>query len=145
TWVLTRIVRGFISLFGGQLRPNAPITEEDIEYIISVSARQGSIDEDKQQMLTSVFNFTDTTAKEIMVPRTDVTAIAVDTPLDEVVKICIDTEFSRIPVYEDSIDKIVGIFYAKDLIHDIKKDHRANYVRDRMRPPVFVPETVKLN
>jgi CBS domain containing-hemolysin-like protein len=145
TWVLTRVVRWSISLFGGQLRPNAPISEEDIEYIISVSHRQGGIDREKQQMLTSIFDFTDTTAKEIMLPRTDVTAIAVDTPLDDVVKICIDSEYSRLPVYEDSIDKIVGIFYAKDLIRDIKKEERATYVRDRMRPPVFVPETKKLN
>jgi CBS domain containing-hemolysin-like protein len=145
TWGLTRVIRWSITLFGGQLRPNTPVTEEDIEYIISLSQRQGSIDQDKQQMLTSIFDFTDTSAKEIMVPRTDVTAIAVDTPLDDVIKMCVDTEFSRIPVYEDSIDKVVGVFYAKDLIRDIKPEERANYVRERMRPPVFVPDSKKIS
>jgi CBS domain containing-hemolysin-like protein len=145
TWALTRVIRFSISLFGGQLRPNQPITEEDIEYIISLSRRQGEIDAEKQQMLTSIFEFTDTTAKEIMVPRTDVTAISVDTPLEDVIRTCVETEFSRIPVYEDSIDKVVGIFYAKDLIRAIGPEERANYVRQRMRPPVFVPESKKIS
>lgn len=145
TWAITRIVRFSITLFGGQLRPNTPVTEEDIEYIISVSRRQGEIDADKQQMLTSIFEFTDTTAREIMVPRTDVTAISVETPLEDVIRTCVDTEFSRIPVYEDSIDKVVGIFYAKDLIRAIGPEERATYVRRHMRPPVFVPESKKIS
>ncbi len=145
TWTITHLVRLSITLFGGQLRPNTPVTEEDIEYIISVSRRQGEIDAEKQQMLTSIFEFTDTTAKEIMVPRTDVTAISVDTPLEEVIRICVETEFSRIPVYEDSIDKVVGVFYAKHLIRAIGPEERATYVRQHMRPAEFVPESKKIS
>ena len=145
TWAITRVIRFSITLFGGQLRPNQPVTEEDIEYIISLSRRQGEIDAEKQQMLTSIFEFTDTTAKEIMVPRTDVTAISVDTPLEDVIRTCVDTEYSRIPVYEDSIDKVVGIFYAKDLIRAIGPDERASYVRLHMRPPAFVPESKQIS
>lgn len=145
TWALTQVIRWVIQLLGGQLRPNQPITEEDIEYVISLSRRQGEIDVEKQRMLTSILEFTDTTAREIMVPRTDVTAIAVDTPLEEVIRVCVETEFSRIPVYEDSIDKIVGVFYAKDLIGEIRPDQRPNYVREKMRPPVFVPESKKIS
>ena len=145
TWLITRLIRFAISYFGGQLRANAPVTEEEIEAIITLGQRQGTLDKDKQRMLSSIFEFTDTTAREIMVPRTDMVAIAVDTPLDEVIKICAETEFSRIPVYDESIDKVAGVFYAKDLIRQVPPEARSNFVRQRMRPAVFVPESKKIS
>jgi CBS domain containing-hemolysin-like protein len=145
TWLITRLIRVAISTFGGQVRANAPVTEEDIEAIITLGQRQGTLDKDKQRMLSSIFEFTDTTAREIMVPRTDLVAIAVDTPLDEVIRICADTEFSRIPVYDESIDKVAGVFYAKDLIRRMAPEERANFVRQRMRPAVFIPESKKIS
>lgn len=145
TWVITRFIRFSISTFGGQVRPNTPVTEADIEYIITLGQREGTLDAAKQRMLTSIFEFTDTTAREIMVPRTDVVAIAVDTPYEEVVHICTESGFSRIPVYDDSIDKVLGIFFAKHLITPPKPEEREGFLRARMRPAEFVPETKKIS
>jgi magnesium and cobalt transporter len=134
-----------IALLGGRIKNGPDVTEEDIEYIISLSQRQGGIDKDKQEMLTSVFEFTDTEVKEIMVPRTEVTALPVHCPYEDIVRICAESGFSRIPVYEGSIDKIVGIFFAKNLIQPTKPEERGDFLRRRMRTPTFVPESKKIS
>ncbi len=145
TWLITHLIRVMISLLGGRIKNGPDVTAEDIEYIITLSQRQGGIDKDKQEMLTSVFEFTDTEAKEVMVPRTEMIALPVNCPYEEIVRICADSGFSRIPVYEGSIDKVVGIFFAKNLIQPTKPDERTDFLRRRMRTATFVPESKKIS
>ncbi len=145
TWCITRLIRFMITHLGGRIMNGPDVTEEDIEYIITLSHRQGGLDKNKQEMLSSVFEFTDTEAREIMVPRTELVALPVDCPYEEIVRICAESGFSRIPVYEGSIDKVVGIFFAKQLIHPVKPEERAGYLRKRMRPAMFVPESKKIS
>jgi putative hemolysin len=145
TWLLSRVLRMLVTLLGGRLRNGPQVTEEDIEYIITHSQHHGGIDKDKREMLTSVFEFTDTEAREIMVPRTEITALPADCPYEEVVRVCAESGFSRIPVYEHTIDRVVGIFFAKHLIAPASPEERVDFLRKRMRPPAFVPEAKKIS
>ncbi len=145
TWVLTWFIRGLFRLFGGRHGGRDRVTEEDIEYIVSLGRRQGTLDKEKETLLSSIFEFSDTTTREIMVPRTDMVTVPVDSPYEKVVDISLESGFSRIPVYEDSIDKVVGIFYTKNLITPPLKDEQGTFLASRMRPAVFIPESKKIS
>jgi CBS domain containing-hemolysin-like protein len=145
TWVLTQAIKGVFWIVGSRFRHGQPITEEDIEYIVSLGRRQGSLDKDKEHLLSSIFEFSDTTSREIMVPRTDMVAVPVDSTYERVVEIGLETGYSRIPVYEGSIDRIVGIFYTKNLITPPQPEEKGNFLASRMRPVVFVPESKKIS
>ncbi len=144
TWVLTQFIRGLFYLLGGRQR-REPVTEEDIEYIVSLGRRQGTLDKDKEHLLSSIFEFSDTTAREIMVPRTDMIAVPVDASYEKVLEITLESGFSRIPVFEDSIDKVVGIFYTKNLITPPLREEQSTFLASRMRPAVFIPESKKIS
>jgi magnesium and cobalt exporter, CNNM family len=145
SWTLTWFIRGLFRLFGGRHRRRDRVTEDDIEYIVSLGRRQGTLDKDKEHLLSSIFEFSDTTAREIMVPRTDIIATPVDANYEKVVEISLESGFSRIPVFEESIDKIVGIFYTKNLITPPLREEQSAFLASRMRPAVFVPESKKIS
>ena len=145
TWVITWFIRGLFLLLGTRHRRGDRVTEEDIEYIVSLGRRQGALDKDKEHLLSSIFEFSDTTAREIMVPRTDIIAVPVDANYQKVVEISLESGFSRIPVYEESIDKVVGIFYTKNLITPPRREEQEAFLASRMRPAVFVPESKKIS
>lgn len=145
TWVITWFIRGLFRLFGGRQRRGERITEEDIEYIVGLGRRQGALDADKEHLLSSIFEFSDTTAREIMVPRTDIIAVPVDSNYEKVVEVSLESGFSRIPVFEESIDKVVGIFYTKNLITPPLREEQGAFLASRMRPAVFVPESKKIS
>jgi magnesium and cobalt exporter, CNNM family len=145
SWVTTRFIRALFWAVGARQRRGERVTEEDIEYIVSLGRRQGTLDKDKEHLLSSIFEFSDTTAREIMVPRTEVVAVSVDASYEKVVEISLESGFSRIPVYEDSIDKVVGIFYTKNLITPPRKEEHGAFLANRMRPTVFVPESKKIS
>lgn len=145
TWILTQFIKGMFWMLGSRYRGSEKVTEEDIEYIVSLGRRQGILDADKENLISSIFEFSDTTTKEIMVPRTDMVSISADSSYEKVVEISLETGFSRIPVFEESIDKIVGIFYTKNLITPPKTDEHDDFLSSRMRPAVFVPESKKIS
>jgi len=145
SWLLTRIIRAVIYLLGGRLMHSQKITERDIELLLTLGTRDGAIDREEETLLNSFFEFSDTVAKEIMVPRTEMVVVSVDSSFDKVVEVAVETGFSRIPVYEESIDKIVGIFYTKDLIKGRGPDGEPDFLRSRMRPPAFIPLSKKIS
>lgn len=145
TWVLTHFIRMLFRLVGGTGEDKSVVTEEDIEYAVSLGRRQGAIGKDKEHLLNSIFEFTDTTAKEIMVPRTDMVTLFVNTPYEEVLEISLESGFSRIPVKEETIDNVVGVFYTKDLLPAPKTSKKAKFLISRMRPAVFIPESKKIS
>ncbi|MDH5751426.1 MAG: hemolysin family protein [Deltaproteobacteria bacterium] len=144
TWVLTKFVRMMIILTGGR-HGRRRLTEEDIEFVVSLGHRQGVLDKDKENLLSSVFEFTDTTVREIMVPRTELVALPLEAPFENALELAQQSGFSRIPVFEGSLDKIVGIFYTKSLITPPSKEQRDTFLASVMRPPVFVPESKKIS
>lgn len=145
---LAPLVRLFISLSdtlsritGGE-NIDKSVTEEEIMTLVEDGQKGGTIEDEEKEMIYSVLQFGETLVREVMVPRPDLTAVEADTPLSEVVKVLIDTGHSRIPVYEEDIDNIKGLLYAKDLLK-LWNDGGATgkKARDVMRPAYFVPET----
>lgn len=125
---------------------NSQITEEEIRLMINVGEEKGIFQETETDMINSIFEFDDTVAKEVMTPRTDIVAVSVDTSIDEILDIIIEESFSRIPVYEDSTDNIIGILYIKDLFALIRKNAEWKIsLKDIVRPVYFVPEYKKID
>lgn len=122
------------------------VSEEEIRMMINVGEENGVINETEKEMLDGIFEFDDTLAKEIMTPRPDVFAVNVDTPIDILVDEILKEQYSRIPVYEDDIDNIIGVLYMKDLfIHIRNKDLEGINIRDILRQPYFIPETKNID
>ena len=105
---------------------------------------EGAVDEEEQEMIENVLELSDTAADEIMTPRTDIVAVEVNSDLQTVLKTINTAGHTRVPVYEDNIDKIIGLIYAKDLLTEIGKDPADFKLRDKLRDAYFVPETKPL-
>ena len=135
--VLTRITNSLIRLMGGKVDKEKPfITEEELKTIVNVSHQEGVLEGGEKDMIYNVFEFGETQARDIMVPRTDMVAIDVNLPYEDIVNIFKQEQYSRIPVYEETIDNIIGILYVKDLlfIEDSKEEFD---LRKYMRKPYF--------
>ena len=120
------------------------ISEEEVMQVLEEGERSGAIDKTEHELIKSIFEFTDTTVKEIMVPRTDVFAVDIATPKDRLIHTLIDQGYTRVPVYRDSIDHIVGIIYTKDLL-GVLEHHDLIILQDILRPPYMVPESKKIS
>jgi putative hemolysin len=131
--------------FGGRAS-FAPVNqaEEEILTLVEEAKETGEIEDEEKELLTSVFEFTDTVAREVMTPRVDVDAMPVTSAPEDVVKLMFDSGHSRIPLYEGTDDQIVGIVHAKDLLMAMVGDANVG-VRALMRPPLFVPEGKNLH
>ncbi len=117
---------------------------EEIEIIFSEGAKSGLFNKTEQELISSIFEFSTTTAREIMVPRMEVAALKYDTTRETLIRIVTEEGYSRMPVYKDSIDNIVGVIYTKDLISLL--EHRDLIVlQDIIRPPYFVPDAIKIS
>ncbi len=104
----------------------------------------GAVDEEEQEMIENVLELSDTTADEIMTPRTDIIAVETNSSLDTVLQTINTAGHTRVPVYEENIDNIIGFIYAKDLLSEIGKDPNNFKLRDKKREAYFVPETKPL-
>jgi len=118
--------------------------QEEIMSIVEQGKIEGVVDAEEMEMIESVLELGDTTAEEIMTPRTDVIAVNVDDGLQSILETIIQAGHSRIPVYEENIDKIVGLIYAKDLLDQIGKSAGDFNIRQKMRQAYLVPETKPL-
>ena len=140
---ITKII---IRMFGGQIEKEPSIlTGEEIKSLISVGEEEGAIEEEEKEMINSIFEFGDTIVREVMVPRTDIQSIDANENISEVIKTIVETHHSRIPIYEENIDNIIGILYVKDLVSrwEAYKQGENIVLKDLIRTPYFVPETNK--
>lgn len=135
-------------LFTGETKsyeesPNK-VTEDELITFVDASEQNGIIEQEERQMIHSIIQLGETLTREIMVPRIDIIALDVHAPLSEAMDKLVETGFSRLPVYEDTVDNIIGLLYAKDLISLWRdgKDHDES-LRDVLREPYFVPEAKK--
>jgi len=118
--------------------------EKEIEQLIDEGEQRGLISQDEGEMIEGIFSFRDTIAREIMVPRTDTVCARVDTTIPDIIDLIIQSGHSRIPIYVDSIDNVVGTLHAKDLLRhwgcgaDVE-------LEGIVRPPYFIPETKKIS
>ena len=117
-------------------------TEENIRMMLDAGNEKGTIEESEKEMINNIFEFDDRTIGEVMTHRMDITAIELSVPITEAVDLAISDGYSRMPVYEDTIDNIKGIIYAKDLLALIgEKDFSLRKVSDFLRPVSFIPES----
>ena len=117
---------------------------EELELIVTEGAKSGMLNKTEQELISSIFEFSTTTAREIMVPRTDVVAVDSNISREKLIRIVTEEGYSRMPVYKDSIDNVVGIIYTKDLISLL--EHRDLIVlQDIIRPAYFIPDAVKIS
>ena len=144
-WVYERLTRRMLHREGADAAAVFRSPEE-IRTLISLGAEQGVLEHQEEDMLQSVMEFSETTAREIMVPRIDMTAVPGDATLDHIKAFVLDSGFSRIPVYQGSLDNVIGLLHAKDmLLHYVDKKPGSNHVRELMREAYFVPESKKLD
>ena len=140
-WIVTRPVNFFSKLLGRDIKLIEPEPIDELLNILDYQA-DNNVHIQERSMIKGVLQMNNQTARELMSPRTDLTAISEATSIAEAKKIIAESGYSRIPVYQESIDTIVGILYAKDLLLlDIKED-KGNIIQI-LRPPFFVPESRK--
>lgn len=145
SWVLMFFSRVISRIFGVKLDNIAfLITEEEIKSVVSVGEEEGVIEEEEKKMIHSIFEFSDTAVKEVMVPRTTVFAIEATKTLEEVWDAITTNGYSRIPVYDERIDNIIGVFYVKDLFNIIRDGKLNTEIKTFIREAYFVPETKSL-
>ena len=149
-----KIMRPFIALLSAStnlcvrllgIDPGAEpenVTEEEIRMMVDVGEEKGVIEESQKEMINNIFEFDDTSVDEIMTHRTDVVAVEITDSIDDAVKVAVEEGFSRIPVFEEDLDNIVGVIYVKDLLpyvgSKIPSDHT---LAQKMREVYFVPES----
>ena len=121
--------------------PQLMITEEDIISFVNVGNAEGIIEEDEKEMIHSIVTLGETNAKEVMPPRTSMLAFEGTKTINEVWDEILENGFSRIPVYNETIDDIVGILYVKDLMEHIKNGDLNSPISEFVRTPYYIPET----
>lgn len=138
-FLINNLSLGFLRLL--RVKPNdgnQQMTEEELRTIVDVSKESGVIESDEHEMINNLFDFGDSQAKEVMIPRIDMTFVQVDSTYDELIELYKKDKFTRLPVYEESIDDVIGIVNMKDLLLCADKEHFS--VRDIMREPYFTYE-----
>lgn len=135
----------FIRIAGVKLHDEGEaVTEEDIREMMDMGEEIGAIEGIQKDMVNNIFEFDDTSAAEIMTPRTDVTAVDVEDALPDVLKLAVENGYSRLPVYQEDIDHIIGILYIKDLLPYVGRSlPKSVTVRSLLRDTLFVPDTKK--
>ncbi|MBI3363706.1 MAG: HlyC/CorC family transporter [Ignavibacteriae bacterium] len=144
-WVLNRSSNVLLGLIGITPTRTSDLVHspEELEIIVAEGAKSGALDKTEQELISRIFEFSDTTAHEIMVPRTEIIAVKNTTPREILIRIVTEEGYSRMPVYHESLDNIVGIIYTKDLISLL--EHRDLIVlQDIIRPAHFVPESISI-
>jgi CBS domain containing-hemolysin-like protein len=142
-WAGTRTVR----LFG--LHPTSEhgsiYTEDELRQLINASRDSGHLEEEEQELINRVFDFSDAEVREAMIPRTTVAAIPVTSTLAEVEETFCETGYSRLPVYREQLDDIVGVLFMKDIMPCLRTSGRKEFNMEAMlHPPMFVPATARL-
>lgn len=133
-----------IKILGGDPKVNEPfITEEELKTMVGVSEEEGVLEDVEKEMIFNVFDFADTQVKDVMVQRVDIIAVDVNSTYEEVLNVIKNEQFSRIPIYDDTIDNIVGILNVKDLIILEKKEKDFKVV-DYAREPYYTFEFKKI-
>jgi putative hemolysin len=148
-WPVTSLAAGLARVAArvvGSGPPLDEVTTRDVRSLVAETSERAELEADERQMITSIFAFGDTTAREVMTPRTDVFALPVDTPVTEALRRVREAEHSRVPLYREGLDSVVGVVYAKDLLaiaHGIVPPPPS--LGSLVRDATFVPEAKKID
>lgn len=142
-WILSKSTNGVVRLFGIDPRKEPEnVTEEDIRMMVDVGNEKGVIEESQKEMINNIFELDDITAAEVMTHRTEIEAVEVTDSITDVVTLAIDKGHSRLPVFEDDLDNILGVVFVKDLLCLVGCKTLDDFsLKDFIRPCLFVPES----
>lgn len=148
-WFFSEFAAAVIRKLGSEQSLQPTITEEELEFLIEVGEKSGVIEDLKKDMITGVFEFDETKVREIQTPRTDIVAVEKGDTIEHAVRLIIQSGHSRLPVYDEQIDNIMGIVFAKDLLRHLADPKRSKLssplsLTQIMREPQFVPESKPL-
>ncbi|MFQ5799090.1 MAG: hemolysin family protein, partial [Bacteroidota bacterium] len=143
--VFTGSSNQFLKVFKDQTSfAESRISENGFKLMLEEGTKTGVIDKTEQELIKRIFKFTDTTAKAVMIARPDIVAVDINTAQEKLIKQVIEEGYSRLPVYKETIDNIIGVLYTKDLIALL--EHRNVVIlQDILRPAYFVPESIKIS
>ena len=148
-WLMNVISNAFLRLIGIHPVSDQEIhSTEELQLLVKQSADSGEIEEENYEIIKNAFDFTDHNAKQVMVPRQNIFSIDIEDPKEEILEKIMESGYSRIPVYEDSIDNIIGIFYTKEIIREYIKnlnDLKSFDLRDYLREAFFVVGSKKVS
>jgi len=138
----------FLSLLGKPVsieRLVGTVTEDELKTWVESAETTGGLEQEERQMIYSIFHFGDTLCREIMVPRIDILALEASTSVPDAIRALTISGHSRVPVYEESIDNVIGLLYAKDLLRTSLDAEKPDNIRPFLRPAYFVPESKKVD
>ena len=141
-FIINKISTGFLIILGlNPSKKKASITEDELRTIVDVSHEEGILEKEEREMIKNVFDFGDSQAKDVMIPRIDMTCVSIDSTYDEIISVFREYKYTRLPVYEDSVDNVVGIINVKDLL---LCDNKSEFsVKSILRKPYYTYEFKK--
>jgi putative hemolysin len=132
--------------FGGTLSFHASaLSEEELKIMVEQSEEHGVIETEEKEMIHKVFEFGDTLARQVMTPRADITAEEADASVDHLIRTVTESGHSRLPIYDDDLDNIVGIVHVKDVLRAITENDPNVSIRSLLRPPYYIPENKRVD
>ena len=148
-WLMNSMSNGFLRMINIPPAEESDIhSSEELQLLVKQSADSGEIEEEDYEIIKNAFDFTDHSAKQIMVPRQNILSIDIEDPIEDIINVIVDSVYSRIPVYEGSIDNIIGVLYTKEIIREyIKRNGNLTNtdLRDLMREAFFVVGSKKIS
>lgn len=145
SWGLSRIAFGIAYALGGRPAPAAPaVTEEEMRALVEAGVEDGTIEQEERELIHSIFEFADTTVREVMIPRVDMVCVEASMPMEEVLDVFADRKFSRLPVYDETVDNIVGVIHIKNILNFWRKQVADMTAMEFVVMPHFVPEAKKV-
>jgi len=145
TWSLKGIANSLLRLLGFRTNVNEVYhSAEELQHLLDQGRESGALDTTEHELIKNVFDFNERIVKNIMVPRNKISAVEIDCPVDEFLDKITMEGYSRIPIYDDNIDQIIGIVHTKDILPIISKG-RELVLKNIIRKPYFIPETKKIN
>ncbi len=143
--LLTGVADTILRVIGGSQKSHERLlTGQEFRTLLDVSEREGVVEAAERKMIDNIFDFSTMTVKEIMIPRTDMFCFALDDTFEEIVEKCKTELYARVPVYQDSLDNIIGMVYVKDLLPSIRGAHKDFHLNNFLREAYFIPEVKKL-
>ena len=133
----------FLFISSPENNQEGSVTETELISLVEVGQEEGVLEQEEQKMIVSIFRLGDTLVREIMVPRIDILALDVNTPLEQALESLQGSGHSRVPIYKDSVDNILGLLYAKDLLGIWRDGKHEVSLSDHIRPAYFIPEAKK--
>ncbi|NOZ72520.1 MAG: HlyC/CorC family transporter [Chloroflexi bacterium] len=143
-WIMLRLVQRIGVEENAKVR-NIFLTEDGLRLLLNFGDEERFIEEEEREMINSIFRFSETTVEEVMVPRVDVVALEKHATLQEALDTIVEAGHSRIPIYDETIDKIIGVLYAKDLLTCFRDGSTDMPITQLMREPYFVPESAMVD